>query len=366
VQGHKSRFRTADDVERIIRANAAQGICRFFITDDNLARNKNWEEILDRMIQLREGEGIYLRLMIQVDTQAHKIPGFVEKAARAGCNRVFIGMESINPENLAAAKKYQNNIVEYRRMVQAWRRHQVLTYAGFIVGFPGDTVESIERDIETIKNELAIDILEFFVMTPLPGSADHRDMAARGEWMHPDANLYDSEHVVSHHPRMSDEEWQAVYDRAWHQYYQPEHLERMFRRAMVSGSRGIKLQQQIMVGYGSYLAERLHPLQCGLLRRKVRTSRRPGLPRENPLIFAAKRAWEFARSAALYGGLWWKLDRMRRRIAREPLAMRYMDESLMPMGACEEESTGCGCSTTPETVIPLERLLSVMPADSSP
>ena len=39
VQGRKSRHRCADDVERVIRTNVAQGIHKFFITDDNLARN---------------------------------------------------------------------------------------------------------------------------------------------------------------------------------------------------------------------------------------------------------------------------------------------------------------------------------------
>src|SRR5882757_4335500 len=43
VQGRKSRFRTPDDLEQIIRANYAQGIDRFFITDDNFARNSDWE-----------------------------------------------------------------------------------------------------------------------------------------------------------------------------------------------------------------------------------------------------------------------------------------------------------------------------------
>ena len=57
VQGRKSRWRDADDIERIIRENAAQGITRFFITDDNFARNKNWEPIFDRLIELRERDG---------------------------------------------------------------------------------------------------------------------------------------------------------------------------------------------------------------------------------------------------------------------------------------------------------------------
>src|ERR1700741_215408 len=44
VQGRISRYRSADDVEAIVRANAAQGVTRFFVTDDNFARNRNWEE----------------------------------------------------------------------------------------------------------------------------------------------------------------------------------------------------------------------------------------------------------------------------------------------------------------------------------
>ena len=54
VQGRKSRYRSADDVERLVRMNWAQGIDKFFITDDNFARNKEWEAIFDRLIELRE------------------------------------------------------------------------------------------------------------------------------------------------------------------------------------------------------------------------------------------------------------------------------------------------------------------------
>ncbi|KAH2823016.1 hypothetical protein KXV85_001916, partial [Aspergillus fumigatus] len=92
VQGRKSRYRTADDVEQIIRANAAQGIYNFFVTDDNFARNRNWEAILDRIIELREREGFTPSLIFQVDTLCHRIPRFIEKTARAGCISVFIGL----------------------------------------------------------------------------------------------------------------------------------------------------------------------------------------------------------------------------------------------------------------------------------
>ena len=70
VQGRKSRSRNADDVERLVRANLAQGVRNFFITDDNLARNQNWEEIFDRLIRMREQEGLRFWIVAQVDTMA--------------------------------------------------------------------------------------------------------------------------------------------------------------------------------------------------------------------------------------------------------------------------------------------------------
>jgi Radical SAM superfamily len=219
VQGRKSRYRTADDVEAIVRASAAQGINHYFVTDDNFARNRNWEAILDRLIDLRENKGFGIKLILQVDTLCHKIPNFIEKAARAGCNQVFIGLENINPESLQGAKKRQNKIWEYRVMLQAWRRAKVMTWAGYILGFPTDTPETIARDIEIIKKELPLDILEFFCLTPLPGSEDHKNLYLKGVPMDPDMNKYDLEHVCTGHPRMSAEAWRQVYRDAWARYY---------------------------------------------------------------------------------------------------------------------------------------------------
>ena len=203
VQGRKSRYRSPDSVEQILRMNYAQGINRFFITDDNFARNKDWEAIYDRIIKLREEDGMDIRFCIQVDTLCHKIPNFIDKSKRAGVTRVFIGLENINPANLIAAKKRQNKITEYRKMLLEWKRVGIMTYAGYILGFENDTPESIRHDLEIIKKELPLDMLEFFVLTPLPGSEDHKVLYEKGVWMDPDMNKYDVEHVVTAHPKMT-------------------------------------------------------------------------------------------------------------------------------------------------------------------
>jgi radical SAM superfamily enzyme YgiQ (UPF0313 family) len=335
VQGRKSRYRDADDVEQVIRANVAQGIHKFFITDDDFARNKNWEAIFDRLIELREQGGLKIKFIMQVDTQCYKIPRFIDKAARAGCSRVFIGMESVSPENLAAAKKKQNHVDQYRTLLQAFRAHGIITVAGYILGFPGDTPESIERDIRTIQRELPVDVLEFFVLTPLPGSADHQALHRKGVAMDPDMNHYDVEHVTTAHPRMTSEEWREIYDRAWHLYYSPEHVETLFRRAKANGIATGRMVWSICCYFGSYRFEKVHPLQCGILRRKVRTTRRPGLPRENPLLFYPRRIRDVVTTWVKLGLYYVWLERLRRKIERDPNAASYTDAALAPSKVTE-------------------------------
>jgi hypothetical protein len=339
VQGRKSRFRTADDLENIVRENYAQGIKRFFITDDNFARNRQWEPLFDRLIAMREGEDMNIGFTIQVDTLCHKIPNFIEKASRAGVRRVFIGLENINPDNLLAAKKRQNKITDYRLMLQKWRDHGAITYAGYILGFPADTKESILRDIEIIKRELPVDILEFFFLTPLPGSEDHKKMQAKGVWMDADLNKYDLNHRVSHHGTMSDREWEEAYRAAWLAYYTPEHLRTILRRCAASpkGRPGTTLTT-ILWFLLMILFEGVHPLEGGAVRLKYRRDRRFGMPRENPLVFYPRYWIGTGIKLTKYAIVYWRAMRTLREVTKAPDRWTYTDIAIEPPKADEFEA----------------------------
>jgi hypothetical protein len=338
VQGRKSRRRSAADVERLIRQNWANGTTRFFITDDNFARNKDWESIFDRIIELRERDKIAIRLIIQVDTLCHKIPNFVAKAARAGVTRVFIGLENINPANLLAAKKRQNKITEYRKMLLDWKRAGVITYAGYILGFPADTPESIREDIEIIKKELPLDILEFFCLTPLPGSEDHKVLWQRGAWMDQDMNKYDLEHVVTDHLKMTREQWSEIYRAAWDAYYTPDHLKTILRRGAASGMGMSRLQAVLFFFSNCLKIENVHPLQGGAIRLKHRRDRRPGLPLEPVWVFYPKYAWQLvSKQVRLLKG-WIDLALMLRAVRCDPNRARYRDAALLPVTDDETET----------------------------
>lgn len=335
VQGRKSRHRTAADVEHIVRANYAQGLRAFFITDDNFARNRNWEPILDRIIHLREVEKFNISFIIQVDTLCYKLPNFIGKCARAGVRRVFIGLENINPDNLLGAKKRQNKITEYRQMLLAWKSEGVLTYAGYILGFPNDTFDSIMRDIDVIKRELPVDLLEFFYLTPLPGSEDHLKLVRTGTALDPDMNKYDLTHICAAHPRMSGEEWERAYHAAWQRYYTIEHIETIIRRAASTKANASNTLFLISWFKGSIDVENIHPLEAGFLRRKFRRDRRPGYPVESALLFYPRYWFEAVVKTIHWIYIYCRLRRIYLRIKYDPQRRQYTDDAMTPIGGDE-------------------------------
>ena len=338
VQGRKSRRRTPDDIERIVRQNVAQGVKRFFVTDDNFSRNADWERILDRLIDLRERDKLDIRFVIQVDTMCHRLPGFIRKAARAGVVRVFIGIENINPGSLAGANKKHNKIAEYRRMLLEWKHAGVGVIAGYILGFPGDTPESIARDVSIIQRELPIDLLQFFCMTPLPGSEDHQRLYLAGASLDRDLNRYDVEHVTLDHPLMSRAQWQQAYRDAWAAFYSRDHFETVLRRAEATNSSPGKVITQLIWSYCAVMLEDVHPYQGGYLRRKYRKDRRPGLPVESPFVFYPRYAAGLLYKHFKLAQAVWRYRPFVKKLRRDPAARNYTDAALAPVADEEIDS----------------------------
>ena len=338
VQGRKSRRRSPDDIEKIIRVNYAQGLRSFFVTDDNFARNKDWEPILDRLIHLRQVERLNIGFIIQVDTLCHKLPNFVAKCALAGVRRVFIGLENINPANLLGAKKRQNKITEYRTMLLAWKSARVITYAGYILGFPNDTLDSILHDIDVIKRELPVDLLEFFYLTPLPGSEDHLKLVRAGAPLDPDMNKYDLNHVCTTHPRMSRTEWDRAYRLAWQRYYTIDHIKTILQRVASVGANASNALFLITWFKGSIDLEKVHPLEGGFLRLKFRRDRRPGRPIEPMWRFYPQYAFEVVGKLVRWAWLYMRLRRIYLAIKRNPRRFEYTDLAMTPVADDETQT----------------------------
>jgi Radical SAM superfamily len=330
VQGRKSRRRTVEEIEQIVRRNLAQGVGRFFITDDNFARNSDWEKIFDRLIAMREQENLNIKFMIQVDTMCHRLPRFIEKAGRAGVRRVFIGLESINPDSLMGARKKQNKIAEYRKMLLAWKRAGAIVFAGYILGFPQDTPQSVIHDIKIIQRELAIDLLEPHALTALPGSEDHQKLHKAGAFLDPDLNKYDLEHVTTVHPKMSAEQWNKLYRDTWKEFYTLEHMETVLRRAAATGIHLGNMVVLLVWFHFCIVYEKIDPLQGGYLRRKYRKDRRPTMPIESPFVFYPRFVADLIYKHFKMAQLAWRFHWFKERLERDSDARNYSDVALTP------------------------------------
>ncbi|MCB9896140.1 MAG: radical SAM protein [Planctomycetes bacterium] len=272
VQGRRMRARTPAAILQSMRRQYARGIRNYFFTDDNFARHPQWESIFDGMAEMR-AQGMGVSCMMQIDTQAVRIPGFVDKAVKAGCDHVFIGLESINPDNLAAAGKRHNRVEDFREMIQTWKRRGVITQVGYILGFPADTPASIVDDVRRLRDEVGVDIATFFILMPLPGSADHARAVQQGEELDPDLNKYESTHALVDHPNMTRAELEQAYRDAWGQFYTVDHMKQALR-----GLSGVTYWSlfQMFLWYINSTGQGEHPMLGGFWRKRDRRDRRAG------------------------------------------------------------------------------------------
>lgn len=241
-------------------------------------------------------------------------------------------------ERLVAANKKQNKITEYRKMLLAWRAKKVFIDAGYILGFAADTPESIRRDIRILQRELPIDRVQFYCLTPLPGSADHKAMFERGDYMDPDLNNYELNHVTAHHPRMTDQEWHAIYREAWRTFYSLDHIKTLMRRGRTNGISPGKLMASAIIVRTYGAVEGLQPLEVGFIRRRYRNDRRPGMPIESPMVFYPKYLGRTLRYYAAGLRLLLPLGILRWQLKRDPDAKYYRDLALTPVSEDELET----------------------------
>lgn len=294
VQGRTMRERSSEEIAELVRRNHREhGVDFYFFTDDNFARKKLWRETFEVLIRIRQ-EGIPFSFAMQVDL-ARKPKDFVRLAAEAGCSQVFIGMESVNPENLKAGGKPQNKTEEYASIIREWHEAGVYVHAGYIIGLPFDTKEQVPRDVQYLMDEIHVDMASFFMLTPLPGSHDHLEMKKRGEWMDPDFNKRDSFHPTVHHPHMTAEEWTEVYENAWKTFFSKENLIKILSRWSHNPGVYWNLFVNLIWYKNAALIEKEHPMIAGFFRLKDRRSRRPGFSIDSLPVHLWKRTKEVTR-----------------------------------------------------------------------
>ncbi len=308
VMGRTMRSREPDAVVAWVRdAVQNHGIESLFLVDDDFFRSPRWEEILLGLGELKK-QFPKLSFMMQVDVDAscyanvaegetetakhRRSRRFTELAAAAGCYMAFVGIESLNPDNLNFATKYQNTddrqhkmkleeararvINKYRRVVDNWHKVGVSVHAGYMLGFPFDGPDCGRIAAATLK-KIGFDIVSFFIMTPLPGTEDQVRSAKEGLISDWDFNNLDSQHVTLKHELLDKASWMQAYREAFTRFYSlPRLLQNIFT---VCAGRGLSAESrrsvlvQFVYYFFSYRQGR-HPMVGGIWPIKRRDVRR--------------------------------------------------------------------------------------------
>ena len=141
-------------------------------------------------------------------------PGLLERAVAAGLRSLFVGFETLNPDNLREQGKLQNLHRDYDAAIRRLHDNGVMVNGSFVFGMDGDDAGVFDRTVEWAVRQ-GIETATFHILTPYPGTALHDRMHGDGRILHEDWDLYDTRHVVYRPAKLTPDELESGY---WHAY----------------------------------------------------------------------------------------------------------------------------------------------------
>jgi radical SAM superfamily enzyme YgiQ (UPF0313 family) len=131
------------------RAKAEGGVISVFFVDDNFAISiKRTKSLLRDII----AAGAQLPWIAQISANLLRDQELVDLIAESGGKVIFIGMESIDPVNLADVKKGFNKPEEYTGVLERLAQHNIYAITSFIIGMDNDTPGVAERILQQIRS----------------------------------------------------------------------------------------------------------------------------------------------------------------------------------------------------------------------
>jgi len=226
IAGRQVRSQPVATTIASLRAARAAGVRLVMFTSDNFNKYPEAPALLEAMIE----ERLRVPFFVQCDTQIEQQEGFVDLLARAGCFQVFVGAESFSREALRSAHKLQNHPERYARIVELCRAHGITTHFSNILGFPSDTEKTILEHLDRLRH-LDPDLASFYLLTPIPGTDQYRELREAGWLTEPNLDRYDGASVTWRHPNLRPERWTGLLAHCYRQYFRPRRVARRALRA---------------------------------------------------------------------------------------------------------------------------------------
>ncbi|MGD9497237.1 MAG: radical SAM protein [Armatimonadota bacterium] len=181
------------------------------LVDDNIMGHPSYaRELFRRWAEL--GRSFWS----QASTTMLNTPELITEAARAGCKALFVGFESISAAQLAKVGKRFNPVEKYEELVKRLHDAGIAVVGSFMFGLDGDDEDVFERTAD-FAEEAEIDVGQFSILTPLPGTRLHRQLEDEGRIIDRNWSHYDGKHCTFRPVGMPAEKLEAglhwVYER---------------------------------------------------------------------------------------------------------------------------------------------------------
>jgi radical SAM superfamily enzyme YgiQ (UPF0313 family) len=142
----------------------------------------------------------------------------IERAAEAGLRSIFVGFETLTPDNLRRSNKRQNLGRDYKAVADRLHSLGIMINGSFVFGMDDDGEDVFRRTVDWAV-EQGITTATFHIQTPYPGTKLHARMVQEGRMLTRDWNLYDTRHVVYQPAKLRPETLQCGYDWAYQEFY---------------------------------------------------------------------------------------------------------------------------------------------------
>ncbi len=199
--GRTYRCRPVDEV--MAEVSHLRGKPALIFVDDNIMGNPVYaEELFAQLKEFKRG------FFAQASASMLKTPELIRKAASAGCKALFVGLETLSVSNLAAIGKKVNVVTKYKELIKRLHDNGIAIVGAFMFGLDDDDESVFERAAQFV-DDTQIDVPQFSILTPLPGTRFYEQVEQEGRIIERDWRKYNGNHVCFRPRKLSIEKLEA-------------------------------------------------------------------------------------------------------------------------------------------------------------
>ncbi len=265
--GSKYRIRPATDVVEEFKAMPQERIA--FVDDNLCGYSRKSEERLLEICQMIIDSGVKKKWFCLASMNIGRNTELLYAMHKAGCQMIFLGIESEVVDNLMSMNKnvnYKIGVDHFAEIYENIHKAGIAVLGAFIFGLETDTEESIKKRTDYILNS-GVDAMQVTVLTPLPGTILYKRLEESGNLLYTnypqDWERYNVTELVYSPDHISPEAFQEVASECWQKLYNSKALgKRIMKTARVTqNTDAAKWAYSANVQYHNVFLEESHTRQ---------------------------------------------------------------------------------------------------------